>query len=101
MAAADAQAAGKAFTLTSLPTDVQIEVFCRLPPNAVLPVCKTFQQLYHRNAHWATLVAGASVASTAAMQQCPTLVRLTAPPAITEWPLASLARLRRLDVAGG
>jgi len=67
----------------------------------VLPVCKAFQQLYHRNALWATLVAGASVASTAAVQQCPTLVRLTAPSAIAEWPAASLTRLRRLDVAAG
>jgi len=91
-------AAGKALTLTSLPPDLQIEVFRLLPPSAVLTVCKELRQLYHDNARSVTPVEGAAAA---AVLRCRTLVSLTVPRAIATWPAASLTRLRRLEIAAG
>jgi len=93
-------------TLSSLPSELLIEVFRLLAPSAALAVCREFRRLYHDNARSVTLVRSGRVtrstsALTAAVQHCPTLRRLTVPPGINAWPTGALTRLQRLEVAAG
>ena len=88
-----------AATLSSLPPELLIEVFRRLPPNAALAVCREFRQLYHDNSRSVTLVRGGGGPSlTAAVQRCPTLWWLTVPPGVGASSTGALTRLQCLEV---
>ena len=100
------QPAPQGLTLASLPPEMLIECFRRLPPSAVLPVCREFRQLYYDNAHTVAVVHSGRVtqrgaATTAAVQRCSTLRRLVVPRNIAFGPTAWLTRLQHLDVPAG